>query len=135
MRLVIDASVALRWFVDHADSEAATSWLWKFVDDPELFVAPDVLRFEVYNGLVQFQPHSDSLWAERAFDRFDRLGIRTLPTSMEIFKRALQLSHELETTGYGALYLAQAESLGIEWLTADQKILKTLSNDPRVQAL
>jgi predicted nucleic acid-binding protein len=135
VRLVLDASVALRWFVDQSDSEAAAKWLWRFVDDPELFVAPDLLRFEVYGGLARLQPRRDPLWAARAFNRFDRLGIRTLPTSIELFERGLNISRELAVAGYDALYLAHAESLSIPWLTADQRVLRRLQGDKRVQAI
>jgi predicted nucleic acid-binding protein len=125
----------LRWFVDQSGSEAAINWLRRFVDDPELFVAPDLLRFEVYGGLARLQPRRDPLWAARAFSRFDRLGIRTLPTSIELFDRALDISRELAVAGYDALYLAHAESLNIAWLTADQRVLRRLQGDKRVQAL
>ena len=134
-RLILDASVALRWFVDQPGSEAAASWLKVFAYDPEVFLAPDILRFEVFGALARLQPRRDPDWSVRCFERFDRLGIRTLPTDMALFRRALALSRNLSVAGYDALYLAHAESLGLRWLTADQRALRRLRGDARVMPL
>jgi predicted nucleic acid-binding protein len=37
--------------------------------------------------------------------------------------------------GHDALYLAQAESLGFAWLTADAKVLRRLRGDRRIRPL
>jgi predicted nucleic acid-binding protein len=135
MTVVIDASVALRWFVAQSHHEAAERWLNRFVSDPGVFVAPDLFRFEVFGGLARLQPPRDPSWAPRCFANLDRLGIRTLPTTMELFQRALALSRELRIGGYDAVYLAHAESLRVPWLTADERALRRLRNDPRVLPL
>jgi predicted nucleic acid-binding protein len=135
MTFVLDASVALRWFVDQPGSDEAAAWLRRFADDPELFVGPDLLRFEVHGGLARLQAARDADWAPTAFARFDRLGIRTLPTTAPLFARALNLSRELSVAGYDAVYLAHAEALSVPWLTADRRVLRRLARDPRVRAL
>jgi predicted nucleic acid-binding protein len=135
MTVVLDASVALRWFVDQPGHEAAAWWLRRFQSEPDLFVAPDLLRFEVHGGLARLQPPREPDWAARCFGRLERLGVRTLPTTMDLFRRALALSRELRVGGYDAIYLAHAESLGARWLTADGRILRRLRGDPRVLAL
>jgi predicted nucleic acid-binding protein len=71
----------------------------------------------------------------RCFDRFERLGMRTLPTTLALFQRASEMSRELRIGGYDAVYLALAEGLGIPWLTADEKALRRLRKDRRVLAL
>ena len=81
MSYVLDASVALRWFVHQPGSEAAAAWLRRLVDDPDLLVAPDLLRFEVFGGLSRLQPRQEKGWAARCFMRFDRLGVRSLPST------------------------------------------------------
>jgi len=135
MTMVLDASVALRWFVNQPGSEIALEWLHRYRADPNIFVAPDILRFEVFGGLARLQPPRHQGWAARTFALFDRLGVRSLPSSMTLFERALVLSGEIRMGGYDALYLAHAESLGVAWLTADAKVLRRLDGDPRVRAL
>lgn len=135
MSFVLDASVVLRWFTTQPGSEVADPWLRRFVTEPDLFVAPDLLRFEVHGALARLQPKRDPTWAQRAFERFDRLGVRMVPTTLDLFQRALSLSRELSIAGYDAMYLAHAESLGVPWLTADEKVVRRLGEDRRVHAL
>jgi predicted nucleic acid-binding protein len=134
--LVVDASVVLRWFAPQEPGNAeAQHWLARFADESDLFVAPDLLRFEVLGGLARLQLTRDDSWAARAFARFERLGLRLLPTDIEIAQRAISISRELRVAGYDAVYVAHAESLGTSWLTADQRIARRLAGDPRIEPL
>ena len=133
--VVVDASVVLRWFVEQDGHEQAVDWLRRFVADPKLLVAPDLLRFEVHGALSRLTPKRDPGWARRSFERFNRIGIRTLISDAKLFDRALALSAELRIAGYDALYIAHAEALGVPWLTADRRVLRRLAKDARVQAL
>lgn len=133
---VVDASVVLRWFVDQEPGgAAAVRWLERLTEDADLLIAPDLLRFEVLGALARLQPSRDAEWAGRAFGRFERLGLRLVPTDEEMALRALELSRELRIGGYDAVYLAHAESLGTSWLTADQRALRRLDGDPRVTSV
>src|SRR5689334_667876 len=133
--VVVDASVVLRWFVQQEGHEQAVGWLRSFVSEPDLLVAPDLLRFEVHGALARLTPKRDPGWARRNFERFDRFGVRTLSTDAKLFDRALALSAELRIAGYDAIYVAHAEALGVPWLTADGRVLRRMAKDPRVQAL
>ena len=136
MTFIVDASVVLRWFAPQEPGNAeAKRWLARFTEDADLFVAPDLIRFEVLGGLARLQSTQDENWAERSFSRFERLGLRLLPTDTALVGRALQLSRELKVAGYDALYIAHAESLGISWLTADQRMARRLAGDPRIEPL
>jgi predicted nucleic acid-binding protein len=135
MTVVVDASVVLRWFVTQPGHEEAVAWLLKFASEPDLLVAPDLLRFEVFGGLCRLQPAKKGDWAQTCFQRFDRLGMRSVPTTLGVFERATELSRTLRVSGYDAIYLAHAESLGTRWLTADSKALRRLAKDRRVLAL
>jgi predicted nucleic acid-binding protein len=135
MSFLLDSSVAVRWFVDQPGAERAHDLLDRFAREPGLLVAPDLLRFELTGALARLQTRRRGTWAERCVDRFDRLGIRTLPTTLGEHLRALELSRELKIGGYDAIYLAHAESLGIPWLTADARMVRRLRGDPRIRAL
>ncbi|MDY0003189.1 MAG: type II toxin-antitoxin system VapC family toxin [Polyangia bacterium] len=135
MPFVVDATVAVRWFVPQEGHEAAKEWLHRLKVDPLLLVAPDLLRFEVFGVLARLQPRKDQAWADRCFGRLDALGIRTLPTTMPLYSRAFELARTLSISGWDAVYLAHAEQLGAAWLTADRKVLRRLGDDPRIQAL
>jgi predicted nucleic acid-binding protein len=133
--VVVDASVVLRWFVRQDGYEAAEDWLRRFIANPSLLVAPDLLRFEVHGAMARLGPRRDPAWSHRSFERFNRLGLRMLSTDLALFDRALTLARELSIAGYDALYVAHAEALGVPWLTADARILRRLAKDKRVRAL
>jgi predicted nucleic acid-binding protein len=135
MPYIVDASVVVRWFVPQEGHEAAKDWLRRLTEDPLLLVAPDLLRFEVFGVLARLQPKNDKGWAGRCFGRFDALGLRTLPTSMPVFVRALELARTRSVSGWDAIYMAHAETMGTAWLTSDRKALKRLAGDPRILAL
>ncbi len=124
--------MVLRWFVAQHGHEEAATWLRRFARAPDLLVAPDLLRFEVYGSLARLQRGRPSGWAQRTFTQFDALGLRTLPTTMALFERGVALSRQLGLAGYDALYVAHAEALGLPWLTADEKALRALEGDSRV---
>ena len=129
---MVDASAVLRWAVEQEGHEQAVGWLRRFVAEPELLVAPDLLRFEVHGALARLTPRRDPGWARRSFERF---GVRTLSTDVKLFDRAFALSTELRIAGYDAVYVAHAEALGVPWLTADRRVLRRLARDSRVQSL
>lgn len=135
MTFVVDASVVVRWFVDQSGSESAARWLRAFAKDPDLLVGPDLLRFEVHGALCRLQPKRQNGWATQAFQRFERLGMKSLPTTLTLFGRAAALSREVPVGGYDAIYLALAEELGVQWLTADAKALRRLRGDGRIKSL
>ena len=131
---VVDASVVLRWFVDQEpDREAALGWLQRRVADPDLLVAPDLLRFEVHSAFARLQRDQEAGWAAVGFGLFERIALRTLPTTRAIFDRGLELSREFSVGGYDSVYLAHAEALHVAWLTADRRVLRRMKDDPRVR--
>jgi predicted nucleic acid-binding protein len=131
--MVVDASVVLRWFVIQEPGAAESLlWLERLRENARLLVAPDLIRFELLDALARLQVSQLPDWAGRAFQQFERLGMRLLPTDGDIALRALQISRELRVAGWDAVYLAHAESLGTSWLTADERILRRLTGDPRI---
>lgn len=135
MPYVVDASVVVRWFAGQEGHEAAKAWLRRLAEDPLLLVAPDLLRFELFGVLARLQPRGDAGWAERSLERFEALGLRTLPTTLPMYRRSFELARTLLISGWDAIYLAHAESLSTAWLTADHKALGRLAGDPRILPL
>lgn len=135
MIAVLDASVAVRWFTDQPGHEAAAEWLRGFTRGDHDFVGPELLWLEVLGGLARLQRGREAGWAERSYRRFDRLGVRSARTTLDLCTRALDLSRTLALGGYDAVYLAHAERLGVPWLTADERALRRLEGDSRVLPL
>jgi len=53
---VIDASVAVRWFIEEEAHPHADEVLEKIVDEPERFAVPELFSFEVFAVLQRIHP-------------------------------------------------------------------------------
>ena len=118
--MLVDASVALKWFVPEADSETAVALL----TDNQLS-APDLILVEVGNALwkalrrgaldgVTFGEDVERLHEAFAF-------LHPLP---ELTIRAAGIARELGHPVYDCVYLACAERRREELVTADLRLLQ-----------
>lgn len=113
--LVIDASVALKWVVD----ERGTSEALSLRRHNRLF-APDLLIAECANVLwrkvrLRELTKDEALLASRLIQRAD---IELLPMRA-LLERATSLALALDHPAYDCVYLALAESLSCDLVTAD----------------
>ena len=54
---VLDASVAIRWFIEEETNEHADEILREIVNNPENFAVPELFAFEVYAVLLRIHPN------------------------------------------------------------------------------
>ena len=120
MTLVVDASVALKWFVGEAGSDRAVALL----DGDEPLIAPDLVVAEVCNAAwksLRRREIDEAQFAEVATDvaqAFQRL----VPLE-RLVRRAAALARELDHPVYDCFYLALSESEGAALVTADRRLL------------
>jgi len=118
--LVVDASVAIKFVTQEADSEAATALL---ASDHSL-TAPDWVLIECASGLAKKVSHHGLPQAD-AQERYAALPnffVRFHP-SVELLDQALQLSFDLDHPIYDCLYLASALSDDGLLITADREFV------------
>jgi predicted nucleic acid-binding protein len=119
MALIVDASVAIKWFIDEPGSEAARR-LWR--DEPEL-LAPDLVVAEVCNAawrkvrLGQCDPAQAKEIAARL-----RHGMLALRPTVPLASRAIELALDLDHPVYECFYLALAEGEKARLVTADRRL-------------
>ena len=126
MRLVIDASVALKWVIPEADSDAATALFDEELIAPSLWLAESASALWRHVRLQQMTP-------DQALGRLAELArapVASLPIAAHI-AAALQLAIELRHPIYDCLYLAVALSHDTLVVTADRRFAAaTLSAYP-----
>jgi predicted nucleic acid-binding protein len=119
MAVVVDASVAIKWFIDEPGSEVARR-LWG--DEPDL-LAPDLLVPEVCNAawrkvrLGESHPTQAKQIAQRL-----RHGVLALRPTAPLATRAMELALDLDHPVYDCFYLALAESEQAVLVTADRRL-------------
>jgi predicted nucleic acid-binding protein len=127
MTLVVDASVALKWYLDEPLSEDARAIL---VSD-EMLVAPELIVAEVANAAWRRLNKGDIALAQAK-------GILTeLPTAFlalvpetGLAIRALEIAAELAHPVHDAFYIATSERWNAPLVTADGRLLAKAAVSP-----
>lgn len=123
-KFVVDASVAVKWYVPEIHSEAAARLL-----DPEIALyAPDLLGPELGNILWK-KVRREEIGREDAdeiLSAFARLPFEIRPSSV-LLPAAFELAIALDRTVYDSLYLALALAEDCALVTADAKFHTVLA--------
>jgi predicted nucleic acid-binding protein len=116
--LVVDASVAIKWFLPEVHSIAAVRLLESHI----AFSAPDLILPELGNALWKRIRRGEMTRgdASEIISAMERIGIEITP-SMSLLPPALDLAHALNRTVYDCLYLSLAIARDCQVVTADRK--------------
>ncbi|WP_158258497.1 type II toxin-antitoxin system VapC family toxin [Rhodopila globiformis] len=123
MIAVIDARVALKWFIEEDGSAQATALL----TGPHTLIAPDLIIAEVANagwkavrsgGMTREQHDHAAARLPLAFDHLIPLA--------PLAPRAVAISRDLDHPVYDCFYLALAEDRHATLVTADGRLLNRL---------
>lgn len=123
-RLVIDASVALKWFLrDEKYGDRAMGLLERFVRGEIDLVAPSLMVYEIINalGIAQRKGRIDEERVLASVSGFIDLGITFVDvTGLEA--RVLHFCRVYDRTAYDASYLAVAEQGSLVLITGDERL-------------
>lgn len=127
--VVVDTSVALKWFLSEEGSDRAGALL-----RGEILAAPDMLLYEITNVL---QWRSDLTPKDRQdlFAKFLNYDVQMFVIPTHKFGRVVDLSQEFDITTYDASFIAMAELLETEMVTADRKLLNKVRKLKYVRGL
>jgi predicted nucleic acid-binding protein len=127
---VIDASVAVKWFLDEPETQAALALQADFLEGRLSIRVPSLFPFEVLNALVFSRRFRNPELAEAARD-IDRMDFVTLPLVGPFMERTVATALRSRVTIYHASYLALAEGLGRPLFTADNVLLRAAGRETR----
>jgi predicted nucleic acid-binding protein len=123
--LIIDASVAIKWFIPEQDSASAI----RLFDAKSPMLAPDLIRPEIGNVVWKLVCRQ-LLKTEQAYqilNDFLSMPIE-IHDSQELIVSALEIAVETERTVYDSLYLALAAKTGGVMITADARLANAINN-------
>jgi predicted nucleic acid-binding protein len=127
--VIVDSSVAAKWFLWEEGSEEANALLQK-----EGLGAPDLLLYELTNVFVM-QKYLSLSDIKSFLARFFEFQIQYFVLPEKSYFRTVELSRQFQITGYDASFVALAESLHVDFLTADLKLALKLKSLPFVRTL
>jgi predicted nucleic acid-binding protein len=119
MTLVIDASVAIKWYVEQPDSEAAK----RLAAGGAGFVAPEVMLAEAGSALWKYV-RAGQMTVEQARTVLEKIPGRfdTLFPLSPLADEALQIAVAIRHPIYDCFYLALAKREGAPLVTADKRL-------------
>jgi predicted nucleic acid-binding protein len=119
--IVVDASVAVKWFIPEPGEEAAA----KLLNGKEGLIAPSLIRLEVTGAIIRRyrEGHlTEKKAREGAFAweaMLEHRVVRLVPDT-ELFPEAVQMAFLARHTLADCLYLAMAKKLALPVITADR---------------
>ena len=130
-RIVIDASVVLKWYLDDEDNgRSALSLLERYVSQELDILAPSLLGYEVMNGLAIAKKRGrigeDKL--QMAVQGFMELEISQKHIS-SFYPKVIHFYNIYNLSAYDASYLALADEESIPLITADERLYNTVKKD------
>ncbi len=127
MTLVVDASVACKWFIVEDGADAAE----RLLAAGEALLAPDLIVPEVCN-VACLKLRSGQIGAEHAASMVDGLPdlLDELVPSEQLAARAFAIAGSLAHPAYDCFYLALAELRATRLVTADRRLIGRLVTTP-----
>jgi predicted nucleic acid-binding protein len=124
---VVDASLALKWYLPEVHHEAALRLL---APDVRLH-APDLLHAEVGNILWKKVRRREITDAQARLIRggFAAVPLATHPMA-SLLEGALDIALATEQSVYDGMYVALAVALGAPLVTADRRLVEALRRTP-----
>ena len=127
MTFVIDASVAIKWFVEEDLSEQA----WHVLGSGQRLLAPAFLRVEVSN-IIWKKTVRGEISREQASLILERIALPAfisefIPDEM-LLETALSRAIDLKHPVYDCLYIACTEAADATLVTSDERLSRLLSS-------
>ena len=119
MTFVLDASIAIRWFIEEETHPNADIILSQLINTPFRYAVPELFAYEVYAVLHRIHPAPLSTYTGGIVPLLQS-GVLRQPMTASLAEKASRFV-KLGLTGYDACYAALAADLNGTWLTFDQK--------------
>lgn len=125
--LVIDSSVAVKWFVAEPHSAEARRILDDYQKGTISFLAPDLINAEFGNVIWKKQMFQglDTADAQDIINKFRALHF-TLTSTASLLDDAYKIAVTHRRTVYDSLYLALSLRAGCQYVTADEKFVNAV---------
>ncbi len=127
-KVVVDSSVAIKWFVVEDHSAQATALLTAFRTGQYSLLAPDFITIELSNVVWKKQLRQGLLAedAEVILKEFPLIGV-TLTSSDDLLMNAYNLAITNQRSIYDSLYIALSIREQCPLVTADERLFNATS--------
>jgi len=127
-KVVADASVIVKWFVDEVYSENARKLRDEFINGRVEIISTELMPYEVLNALkyTKLFKTEELIMIAKSLTLY---GFRLFSLTGKFAERTVEIAMEKDITIYDASYVALAEELKAKLYTADEKLIKKANLD------
>jgi predicted nucleic acid-binding protein len=128
--MIIDASVAAKWYVFEEDREKALKIRRDYVERKIDLASPALILYEVFNALRHhpgLHPSDIPRYVDSLRDMQMDLRLPSEDTSRVVAKLAVKEG----ISGYDAHYIALAQTMQAQLITSDTKLMDKLSDETK----
>ena len=127
--MVLDASVVLKWFMEERESDKAYVLKERHVAGKFTITVPDILIYEVGNAL-RYEPEFSSKEVNFCLEQLYELNLSIIAPLPDLADLTTKIAYQKDITFYDASYIALAEELNFQYVTADKKLYNKLKDFP-----
>lgn len=131
-KVVVDASVCLKWVFEEEDSERARNLLTLSEKGDILLLAPEIWEYEIVNGFASAMLKNKLSYARSK--KLLRMVLEARPqiiSTHELLLKSLENCHKYRISAYDSAYITLAVENKIILVSADEKLVQKVS-DPNV---
>ena len=126
--LILDASVAVKWYVEEELREQALALRHDYYEEKLLLISQPLLLYEVANAL-RYHPTLSSEDVMTAIDSLLAMQFNLITLGKSEAEVAVKIAFDENLSMYDATYLALADITGTQIVTADESFYKKLSTE------
>jgi len=127
--MVLDASVILKWFMEERESDKANILREGHVAGKFTITVPDILIYEVGNAL-RYEPEFSFKEVNLCLGQLYELNLNIIAPLPDLTDLITEIAYQKDITFYDASYIALAQELDFQYVTADEKLYNKLRDFP-----
>lgn len=131
--VIVDASIAYKWFAKEEDSDLALNILQKHFNIQEKIVMPDLILYELVNAWVTKTAISIPI-VKTNLKNLQDAGLEIENPTFELVLEAAAIAKKYRISVYDSYYLVLAKKKKCDFITADAKLVNQV-NLPFVKLL
>ena len=125
--LVVDASVALKWFVDEIGTEKALK-VRDRLKNQVIPIVPSLFFYEIAN-VLRYKPEFGSTDTKNIIQALNDFQFRIEPFEQGLANLTIELAYQYGITIYDACYIAIGKKNQVDFVTADKELYSKLKSE------
>lgn len=134
-KIVVDASVCLKWVFNEEDSDSARQLLKEYENGTLLLMAPSLWEYEITNALTTAVRRKKI--SSKKSELFLQLFMQATPQIISISQhlgKVLENARNYDLSGYDSAYVTLAKESGSLLISSDRRLVEKVGN-PKIAVL